>query len=181
MRWTMTRAECLGGSGKSVPDLVADDLRVLFVGINPSNCSGARGLHFASPGNRFWPALHRAGFTERQFRPDERDELLALGLGVSNLVNRASAQANEVSDDELRVGAERLRALIRRIKPRTVAVLGKGAYQTAFAVKGAIIGAQNGTIEGAPLWILPNPSGLNAHYTVDRLAEHFDRLRRAAG
>src|SRR5215210_5160554 len=104
-RWTMKRADCVEGIGKSVPDLVADDLRVLFVGINPSNCSGAASLHFASPGNRFWPTLHRAGYTDRQLRPDERDELLKLGLGISNLVNRATARADQVGPAELRAGA----------------------------------------------------------------------------
>lgn len=178
-RWTMTRRECLEGEGKSVPDLVADGLQVLFVGINPSNCSGARGLHFASPGNRFWPTLHRAGFTDRQLRPDERDELLAAGIGVSNLVNRATARADMVDPDELRAGAARLRILVSRIRPRAVAILGKGAYRTAFGIKDAEIGTQTMPLEGVPLWILPNPSGLNAHYTVDRLAVEYARLRQA--
>ena len=163
----------------SVPDLIGDDLRVLFVGINPSTCSGARGLHFASPGNRFWPTLHRAGFTERQLRPDERQVLLSLGLGISNLVNRATAQASEVTDEELRTGALRLRTLLRDRQPRAVAILGKGAYQTGFGITGAVMGPQDEALEGVPLWILPNPSGLNAHYTVDRLAEAYAPLRRA--
>jgi TDG/mug DNA glycosylase family protein len=180
-RWTMTRAECLEGAGKSVPDLVADGLRVLFVGINPSNCSGARGLHFASPGNRFWPTLHRADFTERELRPDERDALLGAGLGVSNLVNRATPRAYMVDAAELRAGAARLRDLLRRIRPRAVAVLGKGAYETGFAARKARIGPQEDDLEGVPLWILPNPSGLNAHYTVERLAEHYSLLRKAVG
>jgi len=180
-RWTMTRAECLEGAGKSVPDLVAENLRVLFVGINPSTCSGARGLHFASPGNRFWPTLHRAGFTDRQLRPDERDALLSLGLGISNLANRATAQATEVSDEELRAGALRLRRLLQSIKPAAVAVLGKGAYETGFGVKTGAMGPQKESLEGIPLWILPNPSGLNAHYTVDRLADAYARLREAVG
>ena len=176
-RWTMTRRECLDGVGKSVPDLVADDLRVLFVGINPSNCSGASGLHFASPGNRFWPTLHRSGFTSRQLRPDERDELLAHGIGISNLVNRATASAAEVEDRELEAGASRLRLLLARYGPRAVAILGKGAYRIAFRTQSAAIGRQATPLEGIPLWILPNPSGLNAHYTVDRLAEHYRQVR----
>jgi TDG/mug DNA glycosylase family protein len=176
-RWTMKRRECLEGEGKSVPDLVADQLRVLFVGINPSNCSGARALHFASPGNRFWPTLHRAGFTDRQLRPDERDLLLAAGIGISNLVNRATARADMVDPEELRAGAERLHLLVARIRPRAVAILGKGAYQTGFGVKQVAIGPQETSLEGAALWILPNPSGLNAHYAVDRLADEYARLR----
>jgi TDG/mug DNA glycosylase family protein len=175
----MTRRECLSGIGKSVPDLISDDLRVLFVGINPSNCSGARSLHFASPGNRFWPTLHRAGFTDRQLRPDEREELLRMGIGISNLVNRATARASEVDKEELKAGAARLRELLASRRPRAVAVLGKGAYETGFGVRRATIGDQGTRIEGVPLWILPNPSGLNAHYTVERLAEQYARLRAA--
>jgi double-stranded uracil-DNA glycosylase len=180
-RWTMTRRECLEGLGKSVPDLVSSSLRVLFVGINPSTCSGARGLHFASPGNRFWPTLLRSGFTERLLRPDERDELLAQGIGISNLVNRATARAAEVGPDELRAGAERLSLLVARIQPKVVAILGKGAYQTGFGRKHAEIGPQSDQLEGIPLWILPNPSGLNAHYAVERLAEQYARLREFVG
>jgi TDG/mug DNA glycosylase family protein len=172
----MTRRECLEGEGKSVPDLLADGLRVLFVGINPSNCSGARGLHFASPGNRFWPTLHRAGFTDRQLRPDERNELLAAGIGVTNLVNRATARASMVDAEELRAGAERLRLLVSRIRPQAIAILGKGAYRTGFGIK-AEIGLQGMPLGRVPLWILPNPSGLNAHYTVERLAERYAELR----
>jgi TDG/mug DNA glycosylase family protein len=178
-RWTMTRRECLDGEGKSVPDLVADGLRVLFVGINPSNCSGARGLHFASPGNRFWPTLHRAGLTDRQLRPDERDDLLTSGIGISNLVNRATARADMLDAEELRNGSARLRLLVARIRPRAVAILGKGAYQTGFGVRVADIGHQATQLEGVPLWILPNPSGLNAHYTVERLAERYAELQRS--
>jgi TDG/mug DNA glycosylase family protein len=175
----MTRRECLDGAGKSVPDLVADDLRVLFVGINPSNCSGARGLHFATPGNRFWATLAGAGFTDRQLRPDERVALLAAGIGISNLVNRATAQASQVDPGELRAGAERLRLTIRARRPHAVAILGKGAYRTAFGVTKAEIGPQAHDLEGSPLWILPNPSGLNAHYTVARLVERFIEFREA--
>jgi TDG/mug DNA glycosylase family protein len=178
-RWTMSRDECRQGVGKAVPDLVSDNLRVLFVGINPSTCSGARGLHFASPGNRFWPTLHLAGFTPRQFRPDERDELLALGVGISNLVNRATSRADEVDADELRAGADRLRQLVASVRPRFVAVLGKRAYETAFAVGKVAFGRQAMGVADVPLWILPNPSGLNAYYTVERLAERYSRLREA--
>ena len=178
-RWTMTRRECQEGSGKTVPDLVAPNLKLLFVGINPSNCSGARGLHFASPGNRFWPTLHRAGFTERQLRPDERQELIDRGIGISNLVKRATARADEVDPAELRAGGERLRALVVDTRPLVVAILGKGAYRTAFGVAEPDIGPQPIKFEGAALWVLPNPSGLNAHYTVERLAVEYARLRQA--
>jgi TDG/mug DNA glycosylase family protein len=180
-RWTMSRDECRGGVGKAVPDLVSDNLRVLFVGINPSTCSGARGLHFASPGNRFWPTLHLAGFTNRQFRPDERDELLAIGIGISNLVNRATSRADEVDADELRSGADRLRQLVASVRPRSVAVLGKRAYETGFAVPKVSFGRQATGIADVPLWILPNPSGLNAYYTVDRLAEWYSAFREDIG
>jgi len=175
--WTMSRRDCDGGAEKSVPDLLAHDLRVLFVGINPSNCSGAAGLHFASPGNRFWPTLHRAGFTDRQLRPDERAELLVRGIGISNLVNRATARADHIQLDELRAGAERLRRTILAKHPQTIAVLGKGAYRTAFDDSMAEFGRQPFDISGAPVWVLPNPSGLNAHYTVERLAERYRAFR----
>src|SRR5438067_13102588 len=114
----MSRTDCLGGEGKAVPDLVAPGLRALFVGINPSNCSGAAGLHFATPGNRFWPVLHGAGFTDRQLRPDETGELLARGLGITNLVNRATANAGLLDPLELREGAERLQQAGRRLRPQ---------------------------------------------------------------
>jgi TDG/mug DNA glycosylase family protein len=166
----MTKRECAEGAGRRVPDLIADDLRLLLVGINPSTCSGAAGLHFASPGNRLWPTLFEAGFTDRQLLPDERDELLARGIGISNLVNRATVQANEVDLRELRVGAQRIRELIASIKPRVVAVLGIGEYRTAFEEPSAQIGRQPKDLSGVPLWVLPNPSGRAARYTVPRLA-----------
>jgi TDG/mug DNA glycosylase family protein len=177
--WRISRKDCLEGEGKAVPDLVGPDLRVLFVGINPSNCSGVAGFHFATPGNRFWATLAGAGITDRLLRPDDRDALLALGIGVTNLVNRATAQASMVDPEELRAGSERLRQTIRTYRPRSVAILGKGAYRIAFGQPAASIGPQPIDLEGAPLWILPNPSGLNAHYTVERLVEEFADLRRA--
>lgn len=177
--WRISRKECLEGFGKAVPDLVAHDLRVLFVGINPSNCSGAAGFHFATPGNRFWATLAGSGFTKRLLRPDELDALLAAGIGVTNLVNRATAQASMVDDTELQAGSERLRSTIRTYRPKAVAILGKGAYRIAFAQPAASIGPQPAMLEGTPLWILPNPSGLNAHYTVERLVEKFAELRKA--
>lgn len=176
-RWRMSRRECLEGIGKPVPDLVAPGLHVLFVGINPSNCSGAAGFHFATPGNRFWPALHGAGFTDRQLRPDETDALRAQGIGITNLVNRATARADEVDTSELRVGAERVRRAVRSLRPRAVAVLGVGAFRSAFAEPEVRFGHQPVHLEGSALWVLPNPSGLNAHYTVARLVESYSELR----
>lgn len=176
-RWTMTRAQCHEGIGKSVPDLVGPGLRVLFVGINPSNCSGAAGLHFASPGNRFWPAIHQAGFTDRQLRPDERGDLLESGIGITNLSNRATAKASEVDNEELLAGGLRLQGTIREYRPRFVAVLGKRAYAIAFGQPKPEFGRQPRDLEGAALWLLPNPSGLNAHYQVPELAAQFAELR----
>ena len=176
-RWYISRGDCADGAGRSVPDLLAPGLRVLLVGINPSNCSGAAGFHFATPGNRLWPTLHGAGFTTRQLRPDDRDELLALGIGITNLVNRASAKASEVDDDELRAGGIRLRATVREYRPRTVAVLGKRAFRTALGVHDAEFGRQREALEGAPTWLLPNPSGLNAHYQLPDLVWSFAELR----
>ncbi|HVL53638.1 MAG TPA: G/U mismatch-specific DNA glycosylase [Vitreimonas sp.] len=168
-------------AGRPIPDTRAPDLRVLFVGINPGLYSGATGYHFARPGNRFWPTLHGAGFTPRQLAPDETDELLALGLGITNLVNRTTATAAELGADELRGGAERLRDTAARVRPRVVAVLGVTAYRTAFERPKAGVGRQPETLSGADLWVLPNPSGLNAHYQLPDLIELFDRFRREIG
>ena len=178
-RWTMTKRDCEEGWGKPVPDLIGPGLKVLFVGVNPSTCSGAVGLHFASPGNRFWPTLFAAGFTDRQLRPDERSELLKLGFGITNLVNRATAKADQVSDDELRAGISRLEALVRANGPRAVAILGRGAYRTAFGSPKVPWGRQDELLEGAERWILPNPSGISAYYQVPRLASMYRVLRGA--
>ncbi len=158
-------------------DVIADDLDVLFVGINPGLVSGATGHHFARPGNRFWPALHRAGLTDRQLAPGEQRELLAAGIGITNLVGRTTARADELSADELRAGARRLERLIRRRRPRRVAVLGVTAYRTAFERPKASLGPQPEPLAGAELWVLPNPSGLNAHYQLPALAAAFEELR----
>lgn len=164
---------------RAIPDTVAPGLRLLFVGINPGLYSGATGHHFARPGNRFWPTLHGAGFTPRQLAPDETDELLALGIGITNIVNRTTATAAELTRDELRTGAERLRATVRRYRPRTVAVLGVTAYRAAFDQPKVVLGRQPDALEGADLWVLPNPSGLNAHYQLPALVEVFGGLREA--
>jgi TDG/mug DNA glycosylase family protein len=166
---------------RAVPNVVGPSLAVLFCGINPSLWSGATGQHFARPGNRFWPALHAAGFTPRLLHPSEQDLLPHCRIGITNLVNRATARAAELSRAELRAGAERLAALVARTRPRLVAVVGVTAYRAAFDRPRATIGAQPEALAGAALWVLPNPSGLNAHYTLDALANHFAAVRRAAG
>jgi double-stranded uracil-DNA glycosylase len=175
-----TKVELAAATGKTVSDVVAPGLKVLFCGINPGLYSGAVGHHFARPGNRFWPALHRAGFTPRQLLPCEERELLQWGCGVTNLVNRTTASAAELSPEELAAGGKRLERLVRRYRPRWVAVLGVGAYRTAFGESPASVGPQERTIGGSRIWVLPNPSGLNAHYQLDDLAKLFSRLREAA-
>lgn len=155
-------------------------LRVLFCGINPGLVSAATGHHFARPGNRFWPALHLSGFTPRLLAPSEQDELRGLGLGITSLVARATARADELTTDELRAGGERLRRLVARTRPAWLAVVGITAYRTAFAAPRAAVGPQEGRIGPARVWVLPNPSGLNAHWQLPALAEELARLLAAA-
>jgi double-stranded uracil-DNA glycosylase len=175
-----TREELAAAADRTIPDLVGDDLRVLFAGINPSLYSAATGHHFARPGNRFWPALHRSGFTPRLLHPSEQFVLPAMGLGITNVVARASARADELSAAELVEGGAVLAALADRHQPRFLAILGVTAYRIAFGRPKAVIGPQNEKIGGVPLWVLPNPSGLNAHFQVDDLAREYAILRRAA-
>jgi TDG/mug DNA glycosylase family protein len=157
-------------------------LRVLFAGINPSLTSAARGHHFARPGNRFWPALELSGFTPRRLTPDEDGLLPRYGLGITNLVSRPTRAAAELAPDELRTGAEALEALVRDWQPRLVAVVGVTAYRTAFARPRATLGLQDGaTIGGRPVWVLPNPSGLNAHHQLPDLARLFAEARKFVG
>jgi len=158
-------------------DVLAPSLRVLFCGINPGLWSAAVGHHFARPGNRFWKTLHLAGFTDRLLAPDEEAELLRLGLGIINLVDRATATAAALTPEELRAGAERLAAKVVSAQPKVVAILGVTAYRTAFARPRAAIGPQPTPIAGARAWVLPNPSGLNAHYQLQDLAAAFATLR----
>jgi double-stranded uracil-DNA glycosylase len=172
-------ADLAAATGRRVPDVLAPDLRLLFVGINPGLWSAAVGHHFARPGNRFWKALHLSGFTPRLLAPDEEAALPRLGLGITNLVDRASATAADLTAEELRAGAERLAAKVASARPEMVAVLGVGAYRTAFARPRATVGPQPDPIAGARAWVLPNPSGLNAHYQLPDLAEAFATLRRA--
>ena len=174
-----TKAELEAAGGAVIPDVIADDLRVLFCGIYPGLWSGATGDHFARPGNRFWPVLHRAGFTPRQLAPWEKGELLALGLGVTNLVPRTTAAAAELSTEELRAGAAALEAKVARHRPRAVAVVGMGAYRTAFRRPRATLGRQPEPLAGAEVWMLPNPSGLQATYQLPDLVAAFAELRAA--
>jgi double-stranded uracil-DNA glycosylase len=166
--------------GKPLPDVVAADLDVLFCGINPSLTSAARGHHFARPGNRFWPALHLAGLTPRRLQPDEDRELLRYGLGVTNLVDRPTRTAAELSPAELRAGAGALDRLVARYRPRVVAVLGVTAWRQAFGRPKAVLGPQPERIGGALTWVAPNPSGLNAHHQLPDLARLYGLLREAA-
>ena len=172
-----SREQIRGASGKTVPDLILPNLKVLFTGINPSLYSAAVGHHFARPGNRFWPALHASGFTPRRFFASEGKALLDLGYGITNLVDRATAMAKEISTDEFVQGGRRLQDKIWRHHPRIVAFLGITAYRDAFERPRASIGKQPETLAGATIWVLPNPSGLNAHYRLTDLAQLYDKLQ----
>jgi double-stranded uracil-DNA glycosylase len=179
-----TKAELEAARDRVVPDVLPSGgapLRVLFCGINPGLYSGATGHHFARPGNRFWPALHRSGFTDRLLSPDEEHLLPSYGLGITNLAPRTTARADELTDEELREGGRRLADLVGRYRPVYLAVAGVTAYRTAFGKPRTQIGPQEETFGPARLWVLPNPSGLNASWTLDRLAAEFARLREASG
>ena len=174
-----TKEEVAAAAGKVVRDVIATGLKVLFCGINPGLYTAAVGRHFARPGNRFWPTLHRAGFTGRLLSPFEERELLKLGYGITNMVARATATAAELSDEELVRGGRLLRAKVRKYAPACVAFVGVGAYRTAFARTKAVVGLQEEKLEGANVWVLPNPSGLNANYRAEDLARLFRELREA--
>ncbi|WP_219464700.1 G/U mismatch-specific DNA glycosylase [Nonomuraea rhizosphaerae] len=160
-----------------IEDVLGPSLNVLFCGINPGLMSEATGHHFARPGNRFWPALHLSGFTPRLLAPSEQHLLPSYGLGITNVVPRASAKASELSREELVAGGERLAGLVSSVRPQVLAVLGISAYRTAFARPKSVIGPQGETVGGARVWVLPNPSGLNAHWTVATIAGEMRRLR----
>jgi TDG/mug DNA glycosylase family protein len=177
--WKPTKAQLRAADGKRLPDLIAPQLKVLFVGINPGLYSGAVGHHFARPGNRFWPVLHKAGFTERQFSPFEEQELLKHGYGITNIVSRTTAAASELSREELEKGGRGLKTKIRRYRPRVVAVLGLEAFRIAFGQPKARFGPQDERIGLSKLWVLPNPSGLNASYQVPALSRLFRKVRKA--
>jgi len=170
----------LGAAGRTVPDVIAHGLRVLFCGINPGLYSGATGHHFAPPGNRFWPVLHRAGFTDRVLAPWEERELLVRGYGITNLVARATAAAAELTANEFIAGARRLERKVKRFRPRWVAVVGIGAYRMAFGRPRAVIGPQPERLGPARLWLLPQPSGLNANHQMPELTVAFRELRKVA-
>ena len=174
-----TKEDLLNAAGKTVPDLITHRLKVLFCGINPGLYSGATGHHFARPGNRFWPALYGAGFTNRLLAPFEERELLKSGYGITNMVERTSATAAELLDDEVREGGRRLEAKVKKYKPQVLAILGIGAYRTAFGHPKATLGRQSELIGDSKVWVLPNPSGLNAHYQLKDLVKVFRELRMA--
>lgn len=172
-----TKQDLAAAASKIVPDVIAHDLRVLFCGINPGLYTAAVGHHFGRPGNRFWPTLYAAGFTPRLFAPHEQLELLELGYGITNVVPRASARADELSKQELKEGGQRLVQLVRAFRPRYLAVLGVGAYRDAFEKPKSKLGVQPERIDSTRIWVLPNPSGLNAHYQRDALVKLFSELR----
>jgi TDG/mug DNA glycosylase family protein len=172
-----TAEDLAAATGRTIADVIAPNLDVLFCGINPGLLSALTGHHFARPGNRFWPALHRSGFTPRQLAPAEQQELIGLGLGITNVVARATAGAAELRPEEYRHGGEVLRAKVEQFRPRWLAVVGIGAYRVAFDAPKAVMGRQERTLGATGVWVLPNPSGLNAHYTVDTLAAAFAELR----
>jgi double-stranded uracil-DNA glycosylase len=172
-----SKADLAAAVHKTVPDLVAPGLTVLFCGINPGLYTAALGHHFARPGNRFWPALHGAGFTPRLLKPWEERELLPLGYGITNMVARTTAAASELSAEEYVAGGQRLTALVRRYQPRVVAFMGIGAYRTAFARPRAQLGLQPERLADAALWALPSPSGLNANHSLADLIALLRALR----
>jgi TDG/mug DNA glycosylase family protein len=161
-------------------DIIGDETRVLFCGINPGLMSAWTGHHFARPGNRFWPALHASGFTPRRFAPAEQQGMLALGLGITNVARRATARADELTAQELKAGGKLLTAKVEARRPQWLAVLGVTAYRIAFDDKLARVGPQERTIGDTRIWVLPSPSGLNAHWSPVMLAAEFGRLRTAA-
>jgi TDG/mug DNA glycosylase family protein len=167
----------MAAKGKTIPDIIGPDLQVLFCGINPGLYSAATGHHFARPGNRFWPTLHRSGFTDRELTPAEEQALLDFRCGITNLVSRSTASAAELTVAELSAGRRRLTTKLRRYAPRCLAVLGIDAYRIAFARPKAILGKQPDRVGDTVVWVLPNPSGLNAHYQPADLARLFRRLR----
>ena len=175
-----TKQQLIEAAGKTLPDVIAPNLKVLFCGINPGLYTAAVGHHFARPGNRFWPALHQSGFTSRLISPFDERELLKLGVGISNVVPHATASAAELSRDDYVAGGRRLAKKIKRYRPRIVAILGVGAYRDAFARPKAQIGEQPERIHDARVWVLPNPSGLNANYQLPELVMLFRELQSAA-
>ncbi|MBW3601027.1 MAG: G/U mismatch-specific DNA glycosylase [Planctomycetes bacterium] len=177
--WKPTAGQIAAAAGKTIPDVIADRLEVLLVGINPSLYSAAVGHHFARPGNRFWQALHEGGFSPRLFTPWEDRRLIEHGVGLTNIVPRATARADQLSPHELKAGAQALERKVRRRQPKCVAMLGVTAFREAYSRKRAVLGRQDESLAGAMIWVLPNPSGLNAHYQRADFARLFGELREA--
>jgi len=177
--WKPTKEQLLAATDKTVRDVIAPNLRVLFSGINPGLYTAAVGHHFARPGNRFWPALYAGGFTDHVLSPFDERELLKSGYGITNVVMRATASADELTKEEIVAGGVRLRAKVLRYRPKVLAILGMGAYRTAFNQPKASIGPQEDRIGDTVLWVLPNPSGLNANYQAPDLARLFRELKQA--
>jgi TDG/mug DNA glycosylase family protein len=176
-----TKEEIQASYGRTVPDIIASDLAVLFCGINPSLYSAAVGHHFARPGNRFWRSLHAAGFTESVLSPFEDRDLLKFGYGLTNIVARATARADELNSAELIKGQQQLAVKIEQYRPQFLAILGISAYRTAFNRPKAVMGRQDELLSGATIWVLPNPSGLNAHYQLADLKQVYRELLLAVG
>src|SRR5689334_11128433 len=175
--WRPTKQQLAAAADETVPDLIAPNLRVLLVGINPGLYTAAIGHHFGRPGNRFWPALLAGGITQRLFSPFEERKLLPLGYGITNVVARATATAAELSNDELRAGAKKLIRKVEKFQPKLVSVIGVGAYRIAFDRPDATIGLQDDRLGGTRVWVLPNPSGLNAHYQPKELGRLLGEMR----
>ncbi len=177
--WKPSKEQLAAAAGTRIKDVIGPDLEVLFCGINPSLYSGAVGHHFARPGNRFWPALHRAGFTDRELSPFEERELLAFGIGVTNLVAHATAGEVDIPSEDIARAKARLERKVKRYAPHWVAILGVGAFRKAWKAPRAVIGRQDFSISTTQVWILPNPSGLNAHFQLPALTVAFRELRAA--
>lgn len=178
--WRPTKEQLLAARNKRVPDLIAPGLKVLLIGINPGLYSAAIRHHFGRPGNRFWPALHASGLTPRLFSPFEEKELLALGIGIVNIVDRATVGSAELAPAEFKAGAKRLQQKLLRYRPKYAAMLGIQPFKIAFDVRKPALGRQDIVVGATRLWLLPNPSGLNAHFQAPDLARLFGELRRAA-
>lgn len=174
-----TKEDMLDAVNRTVADLIGYDLKVLFCGINPGLYSGATRMHFAKPGNRFWKVLYGAGFTSRQLQPWEEEELLESGYGITCFCKRTTARADELTAEEIIEGGRVLEKKIVKYRPKVLAVLGMGAYRTAFDDPKATLGLQEKTIGGARIWLLPNPSGLNAHYQLADFIELFKELKQS--
>ena len=172
-----TKQQLIAAAGKTLPDVIAPNLKVLFCGINPGLYTAAVGHHFARPGNRFWPVLHQSGFTSRLMSPFEERELLTLGVGISNVVPHATASAAELTANDFKEGGRLLSRKIKRFRPQIVAILGLGAFRQAFGYPKTKVGEQPQQIHSARVWVLPNPSGLNANYQLPELVRLFRALR----